>query len=67
MNLWKSENKKLVFVRVLKPGERFRVYSYESKNGGQYGLGSGLVVTNMKGYVAYQTPSKGKLKELNEE
>ncbi|WP_316570487.1 Ig-like domain-containing protein [Neobacillus sp. YIM B06451] len=65
INLWKREGDKLVFVRVLKPGERYRVYNYDSAHGGQYGLGSGYYVTNMKGYVKYQTPSKAKLKELN--
>ncbi|PLR73665.1 MULTISPECIES: bifunctional 2',3'-cyclic-nucleotide 2'-phosphodiesterase/3'-nucleotidase [Bacillus] len=65
INLWKREGDKLVFVRILKPGEQYRVYRYDNKYGGQYGLGADHYVTNMKGYVKYQTPSKAKLKALN--
>lgn len=65
INLWKREGDKLIFVRVLKPGEQYRVYRYDKKYGGQYGLGADHYVTNMKGYVKYQTPSKAKLKALN--
>jgi exopolysaccharide biosynthesis protein len=66
-NLWKRENGKLILVRVLKPGEQYRVYSYDSLFGGQYGLGGHLYVTNIKGYIAYKTPSKEKLKLVNPE
>ncbi|MEH7125314.1 MULTISPECIES: alpha/beta hydrolase family protein [unclassified Bacillus (in: firmicutes)] len=66
INLWKREGDKLVFERILKPGEQYRVYRQDDKFGGQYGLGGGYYVTNMKGYVDYRTPSKAKLKELNE-
>lgn len=66
INLWKRDSgDKLVFVRVLKPGERYRVYQYSSKYGGQYGLGGSCFVTNMKGYVAFKTPSKAKLQQLD--
>lgn len=66
INLWKRDaNNKLSFVRILKPGESYRVYSYDSLHGGQYGLGAGLYITNMKGYIQYKTPSKAKLAELN--
>ena len=65
INLWKREGGKLVFERILKPGEQYRVYRYDNKFGGQYGLGGGYYITNMKGYVEYKTPSKAKLKELN--
>lgn len=64
INLWKREGDKLEFVRVLKPGEQYRVYKYDNKFGGQYGLGDNHYITNMKGYVNYKTPSKAKLKEL---
>ncbi|WP_313800986.1 serine aminopeptidase domain-containing protein [Cytobacillus sp.] len=64
INLWKREGDKLTFVRVLKPGEQYRVYKYDDKFGGQYGLGDHHYITNMKGYVNYKTPSKAKLKEL---
>ncbi|MDD9309775.1 hypothetical protein PUS82_00320 [Cytobacillus firmus] len=65
INLWKREGKKLKFVRVLHPGESYRVYSYDSKFGGQYGLGGGYYITNMDDHISYKTPSKSKIKELN--
>lgn len=64
INLWKKENGKLQFVRVLKPKEQYRVYSYD---GTQYGLGGNLYVTNIKGYILYKTPPKEKLKLVNPE
>lgn len=64
INLWKRQGDKLVFVRVLKPGEQFRVYRYDDKFGGQYGLGEEHYVSNIKGYLTYKTPSKAKLKEI---
>ncbi|MCM3403657.1 phosphodiester glycosidase family protein [Cytobacillus oceanisediminis] len=67
INLWKRENNKLKFVRVLKPGEAYRVYRYDAAFGGQYGVGGQYFVTNMKGYVQYKTPSKLKLKLVNPE
>lgn len=64
INLWKRDAQgKLQFVRVLKPGEVFRIYGYDEKYGGQYNVGSGYWITNMKGYVQYETPSKEKLRE----
>ncbi|MGE6487469.1 SGNH/GDSL hydrolase family protein [Paenisporosarcina sp. NPDC076898] len=62
INLWKrnSENQ-LEYVRTLKAGEQYRVYRYDHLHGGQYGLGEGYYVTNISGYVKYQTPSKKKL------
>ncbi|WML46658.1 hypothetical protein RCG23_13465 [Neobacillus sp. PS3-34] len=65
INLWKREGNKLVFVRVLKPGQTFRVYNSDSLHGGQFGLGAGLYITNMGGYTKYETPSKKKLEEAN--
>ena len=39
INLWQRDaNNKLKFVRVLKPGEEYRVYRYDNLHGGQYGL-----------------------------
>lgn len=66
INLWKrTADNKLQLVRVLKPGQVYRVYNYDSNYFGQYGVGSGHYITNMKGYVKYETPSKKKLEELN--
>ncbi|MBY0123507.1 phosphodiester glycosidase family protein [Bacillus sp. S/N-304-OC-R1] len=64
INLWKREGNKLVFTRVLKPGEQYRVYRYDDLFGGQYGLGGGYYITKIAGYVDYRTPSKKKLAEL---
>ncbi|KAF6509683.1 N-acetylmuramoyl-L-alanine amidase/putative S-layer protein [Geobacillus stearothermophilus] len=65
INLWKRENGVLTFVRVLQPGEQYRVYSYDEAFGGQYGVGGGYYVTNIKGHVVYKTPSREKLKLVN--
>ncbi len=64
INLWKRVGDKLVYERVLKPGEQYRVYRYDNLFGGQYGLGGGYYITKMAGYVDYRTPSKRKLAEL---
>ncbi len=65
INLWKRDaNDKLTFVRVLKVGEQYRVYRYDNKYFGQYGLGGGYYVTNMEDYIGYETPSKKKLAQL---
>ncbi|MFJ5769096.1 phosphodiester glycosidase family protein [Psychrobacillus sp. NPDC093180] len=64
INLWKRTDAGLVYERVLKPGEQYRVYRYDNLYGGQYGLGGGMYITKMAGYVEYKTPSKAKLKEL---
>ncbi|MEH7126368.1 choice-of-anchor I family protein [Bacillus sp. JJ1773] len=64
INLWKRTDEGLQFVRVLNPGEKYRVYSYDDKFGGQYSVGGGHYVTKMEGYVSYQTPSKHKLELL---
>ena len=64
INLWKRTDAGLVFERILKPGEQYRVYRYDNLYGGQYGLGGGMYITKMAGYVEYKTPSKAKLKEL---
>jgi Pro-Pro endopeptidase len=67
INLWKRTESGLEFIRILKPGERYRVYRYDSLYGGQYGLGGGLYVTNMKGYIRYETPSRDKRMLVNYE
>lgn len=64
INLWKRNGDKLEFVRVLNPGEQYRVYKYDNKFGGQYDLGGNHYVTNIEGYLNYKTPSKAKLKEI---
>ncbi|MBE4907096.1 phosphodiester glycosidase family protein [Bacillus luteolus] len=64
INLWQRVGDKLVFSRILKPGEQYRVYRYDNKFGGQYGLGGGYYITNMAGFIEYKTPSKRKLAEL---
>lgn len=64
INLWKREGDKLVFERVLNPGEVYRVYRYDSKYGGQYGVGGSLFITNMQGHVKYETPSKSVLAQI---
>ena len=66
INLWKHQGSKLVFVRILKAGEQYRIYNYDGKHGGQYGVGAGYYITNMKGYVKYETPTKAKLALANQ-
>ncbi|MEI4770942.1 hypothetical protein WAX74_15070 [Psychrobacillus sp. FJAT-51614] len=65
INVWKRDGGKLVFERVLKKGEQYRVYTYDTKFGGQYGLGGGLFVTKLGSHITYKTPPKSKLLELN--
>lgn len=66
INLWKRDSSKgLVFERVLKPGESYRVYKYDSKYGGQYGVGGNYYISNMAGYISYKTPSRSKLLQVN--
>jgi lysophospholipase L1-like esterase len=65
INLWKKVDNKLVFVRVLNPGESYRIYNFESEFGGQYGVGGGHFVTKLSTHVTYKTPSKAKLKLVN--
>ena len=49
INLWKRTANGLVFERVLKQGEQYRVYRYDDLYGGQYGLGGGMYITKMAG------------------
>ena len=65
INLWQRDaNDRLSFVRVLKPGEEYRVYRYDHLHGGQYGLGGGMYITKMPTHIKYETPSKAKLAQL---
>jgi len=67
INLWKRDaNNRLTFVRILQPGERYRVYGYDTLYGGQYNVGSGYWITNMDGYIKYETPSKEMLQRTEE-
>ncbi|SES34665.1 excalibur calcium-binding domain-containing protein [Psychrobacillus sp. OK032] len=52
-------------VRTMKKGEEYRVYSYQSNQGGLYGVGGGNFVQK-SAIVKYETPSKSKLALLNE-
>ena len=54
INLWKRDaNNKLEYVRVLKVGERYRVYNNSNLYGGQYGLGASMYITNMPAHISY--------------
>jgi N-acetylmuramoyl-L-alanine amidase len=65
INLWKrDESNKLKFVRILQPGERYRVYGYDDLYKGQYSVGGGCWITKMDGYIKYETPSKKLLDQL---
>ena len=66
INLWKRDGDKLIFVRILQVGDVYRVYNKDNKHGGQFDLGANCWLTDMDGYVKYETPSKSKLKEVEE-
>jgi GH24 family phage-related lysozyme (muramidase) len=51
INLWKREGNKLKEVRTLKPGETYKIYGYDDLHGGQFNVGGGHWITNMKDYV----------------
>ncbi len=66
INLWQDgPDGKLQMVRVLNPGEEYRVYRYRDDHDGQYNVGGGMWVTKMDGYIKYETPSKAMLAKLN--
>lgn len=66
INLWQDGlNGKLEMVRVLNPGEEYRVYRFREDHGGQYNVGGGMWITKMDGYIKYETPSKAMLAKLN--
>ncbi|WNS76953.1 N-acetylmuramoyl-L-alanine amidase [Bacillus sp. DTU_2020_1000418_1_SI_GHA_SEK_038] len=59
INLWRrDENKKLIFSRILNPGEVYPVYGFDNLYGGQYNVGDNHWITNIDGYIKYETPSK---------
>jgi hypothetical protein len=59
INLWKRDkDNRLQFVRRLKPGEQYRVYTYDHLYGGQYGLGGGYYITKIPSHIKYETPPK---------
>lgn len=67
INLWSDDgNGKIKMVRVLKPGERFRVYGYRDKYEGQYDVGDGHWVTKITTHIRYETPSKALLAKAAE-
>ncbi|EIJ80480.1 NLP/P60 protein [Bacillus methanolicus PB1] len=54
INLWQRDDENgLIFVRVLNPGEKYRVYHFDNLYGGQYNLGSKLYITNMPDHIDY--------------
>lgn len=62
INLWTDDTEgNLRMVRILQPNERYRVYGYRTKHGGQYDVGAGHWITNMEGYIRYETPSRAML------
>lgn len=66
INLWRRVGAdQIEFVRILQPGEVYRVYGYTEQYGGQYNVGAGYYITNMEGYIKYETPSKEKLEQAN--
>ncbi|MBY0120937.1 N-acetylmuramoyl-L-alanine amidase [Bacillus sp. S/N-304-OC-R1] len=67
INLWRREgNNKLILSRILDPGEVYRVYGYSDLYGGQYDVGDNHWITNMGGYIKYETPSKGFLEKARQ-
>lgn len=52
-------------LRKLAKGDEFRVYSYQAKNGGLFGVGGGGFIQQNVTAVKYETPSKTKLEELS--
>ncbi len=60
----KGKQPELKLERILQPNERYRVYGYDGYYGGQYNVGGGYYITNMEGYVKYETPSKAKMNEI---
>lgn len=67
INLWtRNDDGSLKFVRILEPGNQYRVYGYSEMHGGQYDVGANHWVTKMDGYVRYETPSKALLAKAKE-
>lgn len=62
--LKKLPNGEYETVRILKKGEEYRVYTYNNKDDGFYGVGGGLHIGAKASGVKYNTPSKAKLAAL---
>lgn len=62
INLWKRKGETFIFVKVLNPGEKYRVYGYDAAKK-QYRVGGSYYITNIKDHVLYETPSKQKLQQ----
>jgi Pro-Pro endopeptidase len=63
INLLEQKGEKLNHVRVLKPGEKYRVYGYDAVKQ-QYRVGGSYFIPNIKDHVLYETPSKQKLQQF---
>ncbi|MFE8703924.1 hypothetical protein ACFYKX_25460 [Cytobacillus sp. FJAT-54145] len=61
--LWKEQDGQVVKVRNLNPKEQYRIYSYSSKHGGEYGVGAGHFITKDP-KVKYESPNKYKMELL---
>lgn len=67
INLWQRlPTGKLKELRVLQPGEVYRVYDFDEKYGGQYDLGANNWVTKIDGHIKYETPSAAKRLEFQQ-
>lgn len=65
ITLWNRTSSGLSAAKVLQPLEGLKVCGYDSKHGGQYKICSGGYVTNMSGYIRYETPSSAVLNNAN--
>ena len=54
INLWKRVDGELVYVRVLKENELYRVYEYDNLYGGQYNVGDNHYITKMDTHIEYR-------------
>jgi N-acetylmuramoyl-L-alanine amidase len=68
INVYKRSNDKLVTSRVAQKGEELPVFEYDThfyKAAGQYRIVNNLWITNIPGFVKYETPSKALLDQVN--
>ncbi|WP_238533119.1 anthrax toxin lethal factor-related metalloendopeptidase [Bacillus methanolicus] len=63
INLWERKGETFIYVKVLKPGEKYRVYGYDAIKK-QYRVGGSYFITNIKDRVLYETPSRQKLQQF---
>lgn len=63
ITLWDRTSTGLKAGRVLQPFETLKVCGYDGNYGGQYKLCGGGYVTNMAGYIRYETPPSSMLQE----